>query len=209
MLSWLAPSLSPSCGPVVNRMRRINRPQSRTDPDQKNIAKPILPRKKYKTTMPDKPKFETKFLGSCVMSDPTFQGRCLCEQERWNNETARSKEESIVLDNTIQDQQQQSSLSKSNSGPNSSTIGSRLHSFLRLLKTIQVVTQQGPLSWASWLLGRNKVTVQQLIFVRFFLIFLFCSVFFLQFDFFDWDPVGRDGRNKVTRGRLILEGSRM
>ena len=82
MLSLLAPSLSPSCGPVVNRMRRINRPQSRTDPDQKNIAKPILPRKKYKTTMPDKPKFGTKFLGSCVMSDPTFQGKRLCEQKR-------------------------------------------------------------------------------------------------------------------------------
>ena len=82
MLSWLVPSLSPSCGPVVNRMRRINRPQSRTDPDQKNIAKPILPRKKYKTTMPDKQKYETKFLGSCVMSDLTFQGQRLCEQKR-------------------------------------------------------------------------------------------------------------------------------
>ena len=58
----------------------------------------------------------------------------------------KSKEKSIVLDNTIQDQQQHSSLSKSNPGPNSSTIGSRLQSFLRLLQTIQVVTQQGPLS---------------------------------------------------------------
>ena len=145
MLSLLAPSLSPSCGPVVNRMRRINRPQSRTDPDQKNIAKPILARKKYKTTLPAEPKFETKLLGE-LCYEGTVQGRCLCEQKKWNNETTRSKEERIVLDNTIQDQQQQSSLSKSNSGPNSSTIGSRLQSFLKLLQTIQVVTQQGPLS---------------------------------------------------------------
>ena len=55
----------------------------------------------------------------------------------------KSKEKRIVLDNTIQDQQQQSSLSKSNSGPNSSTIGSRLQSFLRLLQTIQVVIYKG------------------------------------------------------------------
>ena len=185
-------------------MRRINRPQSRTDPDQKNIAKPILARKKYKTTLPAEPKFETKLLGE-LCYEGTVQGRCLCEQKRWNNETMKSKEKRIVLDNTIQDQLQQSSLSKSNPGPNSSTIGSRLQSFLKLLQTIQVVTQQGPLSWTSWLLGRNKVTVQQLIFVRFFLIFLFCSAFFLQFDFL----TGTHGRNKVTRGRLILEGSRM
>ena len=53
------------------------------DPPHKgHLRISIEARKKYKITLPAEPKFETKRLGSCVMSDRTVQGRCRCEQKR-------------------------------------------------------------------------------------------------------------------------------